>query len=173
MGAGSRQCSMPARDPRTRADAPDGMHAASAALLFEMKRCRNCKCERLRDRSSVDAATGTPVKEPLQTLSVRRETDGAFRTDLTLAERRSHHLLERRGMRVIASERGRKTRRVVREHLRVVTAPRERHVAESAVDELFTERGVDVDEHAIGGLPLAAVAGDGISVIQVRLCGGR
>jgi hypothetical protein len=121
------------------------MHAASAALLFEMKGRRNCKCERLRERSAVDAATGTPVKEHLQTLSVLRETDGAFRTDLTLAERRSQHLLERRRMRVIASERGGKTRRVVRENLRVVPAARERDVAESAVDELFTERGVDMD----------------------------
>ena len=65
---------------------------------------------------------------------------------------------------------GRPERRlVVRVDLRVELPTGNRHVRQSPVDQVLSSpRGVDVDQHPIGGLTLAAVTGDGVGVIEMQ-----
>ena len=59
---------------------------------------------------------------------------------------------------------------VVRVDLRVVPTPRYCDVCQAAVDEFFSRLlRVYVNEHAVGGLSLAAMAGDGVTVIEMRI----
>lgn len=51
-----------------------------------------------------------------------------------------------------------------------MTAPGDGHVCEAPVDQLRTRPlGIDLHEHAIGDLSLAAVACDGTAVVQVSM----
>lgn len=48
-----------------------------------------------------------------------------------------------------------------------MAATRHCYVGQAAVNEFFsTVFGVHVDEHAVGGLSLTAVAGDGVAVVK-------
>ena len=73
-------------------------------------------------------------------------------------------------MRNIASKSFGKVSFVVRVDLRVVAATRHSNVCKAAIDELFSGLlGVHVDEHAVGGLPLTAVARHRVAVIEMRI----
>ena len=57
---------------------------------------------------------------------------------------------------------------VVRENLRVVRAARDGDVGHAAVEQVFrAEFGVHVDQDAVGGLALAGMAGDSVTVIEM------
>jgi hypothetical protein len=59
---------------------------------------------------------------------------------------------------------------VTGEDLRVVRPARDRDVSHPVVDEVFRAKiCIDVDEHVVGGLPLAGVAGYGIAMVKVRM----
>src|SRR5260221_14461220 len=74
-------------------------------------------------------------------------------------------------MRHIPAERLPETGPVVGVDLRVVSPPGDRDIREPAVNELLAERGgIHVQEHAICGLPLAAVTGHGIAVVEMSVC---
>ena len=46
------------------------------------------------------------------------------------------------------------------------------NVGEACVEQVRVNAGVGVNEDALGGKPLRAVAGDGIAVIEVRMFAG-
>jgi hypothetical protein len=53
---------------------------------------------------------------------------------------------------------------VVGVELRVVTSARHGHIRQAAIDQLFSCLfGVHVNKYAVGGLPLAAMASDGVA----------
>ena len=57
---------------------------------------------------------------------------------------------------------------VVGIELNVVPAPRDRDVGQALIEELCSGAvGVDMYEHAVGGLPLAAVTRHRIAVVQM------
>ena len=59
---------------------------------------------------------------------------------------------------------------VVGVDLRIVAAPRHRHIRQAAIHELFScLLRVHVHEHAVGGLSLAAVARHCIAVVEMRI----
>ncbi len=59
---------------------------------------------------------------------------------------------------------------VVGVELRVVAPPRHGHIRQPAVDELFSCLfGVHLNKYAVGGLSLAAMAGDGVAVVEMRV----
>ena len=59
---------------------------------------------------------------------------------------------------------------VVGVELRVVAATRYRDVCQAPIDEFFSRPlAVYVDEHTVGGLPLAAVARYGMAVVKMRI----
>src|SRR6266702_545713 len=58
---------------------------------------------------------------------------------------------------------------VIRVYLGIVHSARNRHVGEATIDQLLVPMfGVHVDQDAVCGLTLAAVAGDRIAIIDVR-----
>ncbi len=60
--------------------------------------------------------------------------------------------------------------RVIPVNLRIVAPGRHRHISQSRVDELLVGLlGIHVHQNAIGGGSLAAVAGDGIAVVEMRM----
>src|SRR5262245_9758878 len=71
----------------------------------------------------------------------------------------------------VAAQGTHEPRPIVRIDLRIKAASRDRHIRETLVDELLTQARVDVDEDAVGGLALTAVAGHGIAVVEVRVIG--
>jgi hypothetical protein len=79
-------------------------------------------------------------------------------------------LFNRRPMRDIATERGGELRFIIRENLRVVPAAGERHVGQSLIHERFAcEVAIDVHDHAVGCLSLAAVRCDRIAEVEMRI----
>src|SRR6516165_2882713 len=73
-------------------------------------------------------------------------------------------------MRHVPTEGLREPGLVIGVDLRVVPPARHRHIREPAVDELFAQAsGLHVHEDAIGGLALAAVARDGVAVVEMRI----
>src|SRR5579872_4737221 len=53
--------------------------------------------------------------------------------------------------------------------LRVVTGPRDCYVGHAAIDEIFAAPGIDMNEDTLGSLSLAAVTGNRVSVVEVRM----
>src|SRR5580658_2402712 len=71
-------------------------------------------------------------------------------------------------MRHIAREYVSQCASVVREDLRVPLAARDRNIGHATVEKVGGSKfGVGVDEHALCGLALTGVAGDGIAVIEM------
>ena len=65
-----------------------------------------------------------------------------------------------------------KTRSIICVNLSIEAGARDRNIRETEIDEIRMNGTVHVDEHAVGGQPLRTVAGDGVSVIEMRmLCG--
>src|SRR6266478_3046763 len=59
---------------------------------------------------------------------------------------------------------------VVGVDLRIIASTRYRHIRQPAIDEFFSRLfGVDMDEHAVGGLSLAAVARYRVAVVEMRM----
>src|SRR5712692_9096021 len=59
---------------------------------------------------------------------------------------------------------------VIRVDLRVVPTTRDRHVREASIDARFSHSlCVDLQQHAVYGLPLAAVAGHRIAVVEMGM----
>lgn len=76
---------------------------------------------------------------------------------------------ERRSVRDVAVQRARESQLVVGVDARIVLPARHRHIRQPLVNELLACMcGLDVHEDAAGGLPLAAVARHGVSVIEMR-----
>ena len=46
------------------------------------------------------------------------------------------------------------------------------HVSEAGAEQVGVDAGVGVDEHTLSGEALGAVAGDGVTVVEVALFGG-
>ncbi len=73
----------------------------------------------------------------------------------------------------VAAQRGSEFFAVVGEDPGVERPSGEGDVGHAAVEQVFgSEPGVDVDQHPVGGLALAGVAGDGVSVVEVGMGGG-
>ena len=71
----------------------------------------------------------------------------------------------------VTGEGGRELRLVVRVDLRVIPAARHGDIREPPVEHCRAESiCVHMHDHAIGGLPLATVAGDSVAVIQMSMC---
>src|ERR1700678_4284842 len=49
----------------------------------------------------------------------------------------------------------------------IVIDPRYRNISETRGDEVGMHRGIDMDQHAVGGKTLGAMAGDGVPVIEM------
>src|SRR5260370_39009709 len=77
--------------------------------------------------------------------------------------------LGRCALRIITTQVKRKLTSVVRVDLRVVLAARDRNIRKTVVNQQFAFVGVHVDQNAFGGMPLAAVASDGINVVEMRM----
>ena len=65
-----------------------------------------------------------------------------------------------------------KRRSVVRINLGVESGAGDGDVAEAGVEQVRVDGCVGVDEDALGGEALGAVAGDGVTVVEVALFGG-
>ena len=63
-------------------------------------------------------------------------------------------------------------RYVVGEDYGIVAGARDGNVGKSRVEQIWVNAGVGVNEDALGGKPLRAVAGDGIAVVEVRMLAG-
>jgi hypothetical protein len=76
-------------------------------------------------------------------------------------------------VRHIAAERLGKLLPVAGEDLRILRPARDSDISHAVVDEVpGSLLCVDVDEHAISGLALAGMTGDGIAMVQVRMLSG-
>jgi len=53
-----------------------------------------------------------------------------------------------------------------------MASARDSDVAETGVEQVGMDPGVGVDEHALGGQALGAVAGDGVAVIEMPVIRG-
>jgi hypothetical protein len=60
---------------------------------------------------------------------------------------------------------------VVRIDLRVVLTTRNRHVRKTVVNQQFALVCVHANQNSVRGLSLAAVAGDGVSAVKMRMLG--
>src|ERR1035441_9884530 len=59
---------------------------------------------------------------------------------------------------------------VVGEELRIVSAARNGNVGHAVVDQVFrAQLGIDVDQHAVRGLPLAGMTRHRITMIEMRM----
>jgi hypothetical protein len=57
--------------------------------------------------------------------------------------------------------------------LRVVRSTRDGNISHAVVEQVFRAKvGIDMDEHPVGGLSLARMAGHGVAVVQVRVRSG-
>ena len=74
-----------------------------------------------------------------------------------------------RTLRILATEVAREFASVIRVDLRVVLTARDRHIRETVVNQQFALVCVHVNQNSVRGLSLAAVAGDGVSVVEMRM----
>jgi hypothetical protein len=72
-------------------------------------------------------------------------------------------------LRAIATETTGKLAPVICVDVGVVLSPRKGHVRKPVVDQQLAFFGVHVDQHSVGGLPLAAVAGHCVTIVTVRV----
>jgi len=63
-------------------------------------------------------------------------------------------------------------RHVVGEDYGIVAGARHGNVGKTRAEQVQVNAGVGVNEYALGGKPLRAVAGDGLAVIEVRMFAG-
>ena len=76
-------------------------------------------------------------------------------------------------MRDVPIQRARESHLVVGADARIVLPARHRHVCQPLIDELLARTcGLDVYQHAAGGLPLAAMARQSVAVIQMTSLAG-
>ena len=79
---------------------------------------------------------------------------------------------QRGGLRDIGSELGAEFCHVVGEERGLVAGAGDGDVAEAGVEQVRVNAGIGVDENALGGETLGAVAGDGIAVVEVAMLAG-
>ena len=73
-------------------------------------------------------------------------------------------------MRDISAQRHTQLLTVIGKELRIVSSTRDSNVSHAVVEQVFgSELGIDVDQHAVGSLALAGMAGHGIAVIEMRM----
>ena len=79
-------------------------------------------------------------------------------------------LLNRRNVGHVAAEFLTQRRSVIRKNLGVVRAARDGDISHAAVEQVFRgQLGIDVDQHALCGLPLAGMTRYRITVIEMRV----
>ena len=72
-------------------------------------------------------------------------------------------------LRIIPTEVTREFAAVIRIDLCVVLTTRDRHVRKTIINQQFAFVCVDVNQNSVCCLPLAAMAGDGVSVVEMRM----
>src|ERR1035438_1183354 len=73
-------------------------------------------------------------------------------------------------VRYIVPQRGSQLLAIVSEDLRVVCAARDGNVGHAIVEQVFrSQLGIGVDQHPVGGLPLARMTRHGVAMVKVRI----
>ena len=67
---------------------------------------------------------------------------------------------------------GTEFRHVVSKEYGIVAGARDGNIGKARVEQVWVNAGVGVNEDALGGEALGAVAGDGIAVVEMRMLAG-
>lgn len=128
----------------------------------------NCRIPRARALRRNSFSTADAV--PLSRLGFLHVDCGWGRRDLLRLLGPRHASLNSRTVRHIPAEFLTEIRFVVGVDLRIVAGSRNGHIRHPAVDEIRVGLlAVHVNQHAVSGLSLAAVAGDGVAVIEMGM----
>ena len=80
--------------------------------------------------------------------------------------------LQGRGFRDIGSQLGPELCNVIGEERGLVAGPGDGDVGEAAVEQVWVDASIGVDEDAFGGEALGAVTGDGVAVVEMTMLRG-